>query len=139
MTVYYVYPLRWQLSSDFRRATMLRAFGLAASALSLLITAVGPSTAAEQQFSCKGQVIQEMANPAVPQKPIDFSVTLSEKNKMSIKTSDNKTLSPRITNNNTIQLKFVTKEFVGEYFHYSGDLFLIYRSGQLARMNCTRI
>jgi hypothetical protein len=118
---------------------MMRALGLAASALSLLITAVGPSTAAEQQFSCKGQVIQEMTNPAVPQQPIDFSVTLSEKNKMSIKTSDNKTLTPRITNNNKIQLKFVTKEFVGEYFHYSGDLFLIYRSGQLARMNCTRI
>ena len=118
---------------------MMRALGVAAASLSVLITAVGPSTAAEQQFSCKGQVIHEMANPAVPQKPIDFTVTLNEKNKMSIKTSDNKTLTPRITSNNKIQLKFVTKEFVGEYFHYSGDLFLIYRSGQLARMNCTRI
>jgi hypothetical protein len=118
---------------------MMRATGLAAGGLLVLITAVGPSTAAEQQFSCKGQVIQEMANPAVPQRPIDFGVTLSENNKMSIKTSDNKTLTPRITSNNKLQLKFATKEFVGEYFHYSGDLFLIYKSGQLARMNCTRI
>ena len=118
---------------------MMRATGLAAGGLLVLITAVGPSTAAEQQFSCKGQVIQEMANPAVPQRPIDFRVTLSENNKMSIKTSDNKTLTPRITSNTKLQLKFATKEFVGEYFHYSGDLFLIYKSGQLARMNCTRI
>lgn len=118
---------------------MMRALGLATGGLLVLITAVGPTTAAELQFSCKGLVIQEMANPAVPQKPIDFTVTLSEKNKMSIKTGDNKTLTPRITSNNKIQLKFASKEFAGEYFHYSGDLFLIYRSGQLARMNCTRI
>ena len=118
---------------------MMRALGLAAGGLLVLITAVGPSAAAEQQFSCKGQVIQEMVNPAVPQKRIDFIIILSERNKLSIKTGDNKTLVPRVTSNSKIQLKFVTKEFVGEYFHYSGDLFLIYRSGKLARMNCMRI
>jgi hypothetical protein len=47
-------------------------------------------------------------------------------------------LAPRITSNNAIQLKFATKEFVGEYFHYTGDLFLIYNSGPLARLNCPR-
>lgn len=46
--------------------------------------------------------------------------------------------SPRITSNNKLQLKFATKEFVGEYFHYTGDLFLIYPNGQLARLSCTR-
>jgi hypothetical protein len=42
----------------------------------------------------------------------------------------------RTIRDNKIQLKFETKEFVGEYFHYTGDLFLIYPSGQLARLNC---
>jgi hypothetical protein len=46
--------------------------------------------------------------------------------------------APRITTNNKIQFKFATKEFVGEYFHYTGDLFLIYTSGKLARLNCSR-
>ena len=114
---------------------MTQQSGIAASCL-FLLTLVGSSIAAEQQFSCKGQVVQEMVNPAVPPKPIDLSVSLGDKQKMSIKTGDDKTLSPKITSNNKIQLKFATKEFTGEYFHYTGDLFLIYNSGQLARLSC---
>ena len=57
---------------------------------------------------------------------------------MSMKTGDGKSLSPHITGNNKIQLRFATKEFVGEYFHYTGDLFLIYSTGQLARLSCSR-
>jgi hypothetical protein len=98
----------------------------------------GPAFAAEQQFSCKGQVVQGMANPAVSPKPIDLNVSLNDKRKMSIKTGDDNTLNPRITANNKVQLKFATKDFVGEYFHYTGDLFLIYNSGQLARLSCSR-
>lgn len=117
---------------------MVQATGLAAGSLILLITMVKTGDAAEQQFSCKGQVIQEMTNPAVQPKPIDLNVTLGEKNKLSMTTGDGKMLAPRITSNNKIQLKFATKEFVGEYFHYTGDLFLIYKSGSLARLTCSR-
>ena len=117
---------------------MVQATGLAAGSLILLITMVKPGDAAEQQFSCNGQVIQEMTNPAVQPKPIDLNVTLGEKNKLSMTTGDGKMLAPRITSNNKIQLKFATKEFVGEYFHYTGDLFLIYKSGSLARLTCSR-
>ena len=117
---------------------MMRATGLAVCSLILLIIAVKTGSAAEQQFSCKGQVIDEGTNPAVQSKPIDLDVTLGDKNKLSVKTGDGKMLAPRITSNNKIQLKFVTKDFVGEYFHYTGDLFLIYTSGQLARLNCSR-
>ena len=55
-----------------------------------------------------------------------------------MKTGDGKLLAPRITSNNKVQLKFATKGYVGEYFYYTGDLFLIYPSGQLARLNCSR-
>jgi len=41
-----------------------------------------------------------------------------------------------VLSNNRIQLKFRTKDFVGEYFYYDRDLFLIYRSGHLARLTC---
>jgi hypothetical protein len=117
---------------------MVQATGLAVGSLLLLTMMVKPGGAAEQQFSCKGQVIQEMTNPAVQPKPIDLNVTLGEKNKLSMTTSDGKMLAPRITSNNKIQLKFATNELVGEYFHYTGDLFLIYKSGPLARLNCSR-
>lgn len=117
---------------------MVQTTGLAVGSLILLTVMVKPGGAAEQQFSCKGEVIQEMMNPAVPTKPIDLNVALGDKNKLSITTGDGKVIAPRITSNNKVQLKFATKEFVGEYFHYTGDLFLIYKSGPIARLNCSR-
>ena len=45
------------------RDVMVRATGLAAGSLILLTMMVKPGGAAEQQFSCKGQVVQEMTNP----------------------------------------------------------------------------
>ena len=119
------------------RAITVPAPKLSVVGLILLTLTIEAGSAAERQFSCKGQVIQQMTDPAVQPTPIDLSVTMGDTNKMSIKSSDNKVLAPRITSNNKIQLKFATKEFVGEYFHYTGDLFLIYKSGQLARLNCS--
>ena len=119
------------------RDVMTQATVLALGSLILLTILASASSAAEQQFSCKGQVIQEKTDPAVEPKPIDLTVTLGDKNKLSIRIGDGKMLAPRITGNNKIQLKFSTKEFVGEYFHYTGDLFLIYPSGELARLNCS--
>ena len=47
-------------------------------------------------------------------------------------------ISARVLSNNRIQLKIKTKDFVGEFFHYTNDLFLIYGSGHLARLTCNR-
>jgi hypothetical protein len=110
--------------------------GLATSALILLAMMAGPCAAAERQYSCKGQLIRD-ASPGVQPKPIDLNVTLGEQNKLSMKTGEGAVLAPRTISDNKIQLKFETNEFVGEYFHYTGDLFLIYPSGQLARLNCS--
>jgi hypothetical protein len=99
---------------------------------------VGPGGTAEQQFSCKGQLIDEGTNLTDQSNPIDLNLSLGDKNNLSMKAGDGKLLAPRITSNNKIQLKFETKEFVGEYFHYTGDLSLIYPSGRLARLSCSR-
>ena len=45
-------------------------------------------------------------------------------------------MSARVVSDNKIQLKFRTKDFEGEYFHYTGDLFCIYKSGHLMRLTC---
>ena len=116
---------------------MVRATGLAVGSLILLTMMTGSGGAAEQKFACKGQVVQGMTDPAVQPHPIDLNVTMDD-NKLSVATGDGKTLAPRITSNNKIQLKFATKEYVGEYFHYTGDLFLMYKSGPLARLVCSR-
>ncbi|MEH2513538.1 hypothetical protein V1291_004892 [Nitrobacteraceae bacterium AZCC 1564] len=118
---------------------MMQATRLAVCSLMLLPITLEPGGAAEQQLSCKGQVIHEVTDRTVQPKPIDLNVTLGDKNKLSVKIGEGKMLAPRITSNNKIQLKFATKDFVGEYFHYTGDLFLIYPAGQLARLTCLRV
>jgi hypothetical protein len=116
---------------------MAQANALAIGSLILLATMVEPCASAEQKFSCKGQLIRG-ASPDAQPKQIDLNVTLGEGNKLSMKTGEGMILSPRRISDNKIQLRFATKEFVGEYFHYTGDLFLIYSSGELARLNCLR-
>jgi hypothetical protein len=116
---------------------MVRANGLVVGCLVLLAMLTQTNAAAAQQFSCNGQVVQGATSPNIQPKPIDLKVTLGDKNKLSLAMGDGKTLTPRISSNNKIQLKFDTKEFTGEYFHYTGDLFLIYKSGLLARLTCT--
>jgi hypothetical protein len=114
---------------------------LVLGSLILLTITVGPGRAADQQFSCKGDIVQGETNPNPldQPKPIDLNVTLGDDNKLSLKTGDGKLLTPRITSDNKLQLRFETDEFVGEYFHYTGQLFLMYRnSGLLARLTCSR-
>ncbi|MGQ0446633.1 MAG: hypothetical protein ACT4O2_16320 [Beijerinckiaceae bacterium] len=42
----------------------------------------------------------------------------------------------RIIANNAIQLKFSTGKFIGEYFNFTGDLFLIHTDGRLTKLAC---
>src|SRR3974377_621398 len=113
---------------------MIKATAFAAGGF-LLVTLVGTSGAEEQRFSCNGGIIE----PSDEQKTsCDFNLRLDRKSKISHKKRDDKTLASRITSNNKIQLKFTTSEFVGEFFHYTGDLFLIYKSRQLGRLNCSQ-
>jgi hypothetical protein len=83
-----------------------------------------------------GPAARALTNPAVLPNPIDLDVTTGD-NKLSIATGDGKMLAPRMASNNKIPLKFA-KEFVGDYSYYPGDLFLVHKSGPLARLNCSR-
>src|SRR6516162_7278418 len=107
------------------------------SLIILLAITAEPGRAAEH---CNGDIIHDQTNPNPldKPKPIDLNVTLGDGNNLSIKTGDGKLLAPRITSNNKLQLKFEAEGFVGEYFHYTGQLFLIYPSGELARLTCSR-
>ncbi len=47
-----------------------------------------------------------------------------------------KPVKARISANNAIQLKFAAGKFTGEYFKFTGDLFLIHTDGRLTRLTC---
>jgi hypothetical protein len=83
------------------------------------------------QLGCTGQLIEPTSKASTTK---TAQLTLGP-NKMGIDFGSGN-VPAEVESNNKIQLKFKTDEFVGEYFHYTGDLFLIYKSGHLARMTC---
>jgi hypothetical protein len=61
--------------------------------------------------------------------PINFNLSLGGSNKTAIEMDDGKKLKVRVTSDNKIQLTFQAKQYVGEIFRYTNDLYLIYKSG----------
>lgn len=69
--------------------------------------------------------------------PETFSVKIAGTNPVVIGLAgSDKPDEARVLTNNTIQLKFTTGKFIGEYFHFTGDLFLIHTDGRLTRLTC---
>ena len=71
--------------------------------------------------------------------PTTLTAVFSPSNNMSKVSVDlgKGSVSALVLSNNQVQLRFRTKDFTGEYFHYNRDMFLIYRLGHLARLTCT--
>jgi len=110
---------------------MLQVTTLAAGGGFFLLTMFGVASAAEQQFSCTGQMIEPTGEAKAP---IDLTLSLGgPKDKTTIEVHGSEKLNVRVTSDNKIQLKFETKQYVGEFFYYTNDLFLIYKSEHLAQ------
>jgi hypothetical protein len=88
---------------------------------------------ASRQFSCSGNMIEPTS---LAQSPKSGRLIVSPTNKILLDLGQGD-LKGRVMSDNKIQLKFSTTKFVGEFFHYTDDLFLIYKSGHLARLTCT--
>ena len=115
--------------------TMTLPTKFAAAGLLLLAMVSGAVSATEQQLSCKGQMIEPTGEA---KEPVDLNLKLGgARGNITIGITGSKELSARLVSDNKIQLKFGTKQYVGEFFHYTGDLFLIYPSGRLARLTCS--
>jgi hypothetical protein len=113
---------------------MMQANALTVFSLLLLTTFGGAAIAAEQHLSCEGQMIDRTGQQTVP---IALNLDLGGPGNTTIEVDGNKKLNTHVISDNQIQLKFQMKQYVGELFHYTGDLFLIYKSGHLARLTCS--
>ena len=80
-----------------------------------------------KQLTCTGMMIEPTA---MSQSPETVVLTLGPAQKITVDLGKG-AVNARKVSDNKIQLKFRTKDFEGEYFHYSGDLFFIYKSGHL--------
>jgi hypothetical protein len=83
------------------------------------------------QLGCTGQLIEPTAKTPSPKM---LQLTISS-GKVGVDFGSG-SAAAKFQSDNKIQLKFSTNEFTGEYFHYTGDLFLIYKDGHLARLTC---
>jgi hypothetical protein len=103
-------------------------------ALIFALTSVTVFAEDAQQLTCSGMMIEP---PALSQSPETVILTLGPARKVTLDVGRG-AMNARLVSNNKIQLKFRTKDFEGEYFHYTGDLFFIYKSGHLMKLTCQK-
>lgn len=94
--------------------------------LIFVFTSIAASAEDAQQLTCTGTMIEPTA---MSQSPETVILTLGPAQKIKLDLGKGM-VDARKVSDNKIQLKFGTKDFEGEYFHYTGDLFFIYKSGQ---------
>jgi hypothetical protein len=87
-----------------------------------------------RQFACTGTMIEPSGMSPSPQTVV---MTLGPAQKVALDLGKG-VVNARRVSDNKIQMKFRTKEFDGEYFHYTGDLFLIYKTGHLTKLMCEK-
>src|SRR5262245_23260961 len=87
-----------------------------------------------RQLTCTGTMIEPSA---MSQSPETVVMTLGPGQKIALDLGKG-VVNARRLSDNKIQLKFRTKEFEGEYFHYTGDLFFIYKTGHLMKLMCQK-
>jgi hypothetical protein len=86
------------------------------------------------QLTCSGTMIEPSA---MSPSPVTVVLTLGPAQKVALDLGKG-VVNARKVSDNKIQLKFRTKDFEGEYFHYTGDLFFIYKSGHLMKLTCQK-
>ena len=87
-----------------------------------------------RQLTCTGMMIEPSA---ISQSPETVMLTLGPAQKITFDLGHG-VVNARRVSDNKIQLKFRTQDFEGEYFHYTGDLFFIYKSGHLMKLTCQK-
>ena len=88
-----------------------------------------------KQLTCTGMMIEPSA---MSKSPETVKLTLGPAQKITLDLGQGP-VNARKVSDNRIQLKFRTKDFEGEYFHYTGDLFFIYKSGHLMKLTCQSV
>jgi hypothetical protein len=119
--------------------TTISAAALATVLISFLADSSADAQAADSakakaaQFSCSGVKIEPVS---LKQAPMTVKLNLISPRKIAFDLGSGD-IKSTVTSNDQITLHFRTKDFTGEFFHYTNDLFLIYRSGHLAKLSCT--
>jgi hypothetical protein len=122
--------MRFQIANRERWA--LAGLLLASASLNFATDALAGE--ADLNLVCTGNSYKEDGPFPTPE---TFSLKIAGKKPVLIGgPGSEKPVKARIIANNPIQLKFATGKFTGEYFNFTGDLFLIHKDGHLTRLIC---
>lgn len=94
--------------------------------------AAGPS---DLDLVCSGNSYGKEGNPFPTPETVSFQRDGKSRVLITLPGAD-KPSPARIVSNNPIQLKFSASGLTGEYFNFSGDLFLIHQDGRFTRLLC---
>jgi hypothetical protein len=97
-------------------------------------TSVGVFAEDARQLTCSGTMIE----PTSMSQPFETVIlALGPAQKVTLDLGQG-VVNARKVSGNKVQLRFRTKDFEGEYFHYTGDPFFIYKSGHLMKLTCQK-
>jgi hypothetical protein len=120
-------------SCDLLKGSPMAQQNVIATVMLVLITSAGHAADSARQFSCAGTMIEP---DATSQSDKSLRLTLGPGQKIGLNLGQGNVSTHQVSDNR-IQLKFRTNDFTGEFFHYTNEMFLIYKSGHLARLACT--
>ena len=104
------------------------------ASLIIVFSSIPAFTEEARQLTCSGTMIEPSGMSPSPETAV---VTFGPAQKVALDLGKG-VVNARRVSDNKIQLRFRTKDFEGEYFHYTGDLFLIYKSGHLMKLMCQK-
>ncbi len=84
---------------------------------------------------CEGNQFARLGDPS----PTPVTAALKKEGKKPVEITlpgADKPINAAIIANNPIQLKFSAAGLTGEYFNFSGDLFLIHKDGRFTKLAC---
>jgi hypothetical protein len=104
-----------------------------AALLALSAPALAAGRPASLSLSCTGNSYKhDDPFPA----PETVALKTSGKGSVTVNIGQGGADNARVLSNNAYQLRFAAGKFTGEYFHLTGDLFLIHSDGRLIKLAC---
>lgn len=119
--------------ATFIAATTVWLTGVAGILISTPADAQAAPAAKPASFTCTGVKIEPVS---LKQSPMTVKLALTPGRKISLNL-DSSDVKNSVTSNDQTTLRFRARDFTGEFFHFTNDLFLIYHSGHLAKLSCT--
>jgi hypothetical protein len=110
--------------------------GLTAFVASAILVVTGAvAGAADLNLVCSGNSYAKEGNPFPAVETVTFKKEGAKPLAIGLPGSD-KPAKGKIVSSNPIQLKFAADGLTGEYFNFSGDLFLVHKDGRFTRLVC---